>query len=298
MPHYGCCSAAELNPRLYAGGVTFIAQRGGTYYYVVIGVNPATSDADQAQKTLSQFLADLAGGQEDAVLYDAAAQLYGGSWAELEKQYPDANGDQFTLFQKACAPGGYYFCLKVLQLSPPEKLAEGRYRLWAQFSNPDGSRWTAANNGQSWFDFQVVRGQGGQWKVMDPPPTSQGWRQIVAHLSAAETAGLDGSGILFTLWEDYMQRCQFTLLDDRQRLVEYEIVEVKEDSGLIALRQEKGLDLVGTVVFSVRPVQMEYSDWVAGNGEIQSEWVRSKFLFIGFSKDGDAVHLRIIGTGP
>ena len=120
----------------------------------------------------------------------------------------------------------------------------------------------------------------------------------MAHLSTAETAGLDGTGILRALWEDYMQRCQFTLLDEHQRLVEYEIVEVKEDSGLIAVRQEKGLDVIGTISFSVRPVKMEYSGWIAGNGEIQGEWVRSKFLFIGYSKDPDAVHLRLIGTGP
>lgn len=297
IPHYQCCSGAEENPRLYAGGVTFFATRGGTNFYVAIGVNPAPTDAEQAQLTVSQFLADLAGGQDDAALYDAAAQLYGGPWADLEKQYPDANGDRFTLFQKACAPDGYYNCLKVRTLSPAEKLAEDRYRLWAQFSNADGSLWHAGDTGQSWFDFEVVRGQGGQWKVMDPPPISQGWRQIAAHLSAAETAGLDGSGILRALWEDYMQRFQFTLLDDGMRLVEFEIVSVNEDARLDALRLEQGLDLIGGVEYSVRPVAGAGA-WIAGNGEMQGDWVRNKFMIIGAIQDSDAVHLKIIGTGP
>ena len=130
---------------------------------------------------------------------------------------------------------------------------------------------------------------------MDPPPTSQGWREIVAHLSAAETAGLDGSGILFTLWEDYMQRCQFALLDDH--LVEYEIISVTEDARFDALRLEQGLDLIGGVVYSVQPAQGAGA-WAAGNGEIQGDWVRNKFLIIGVLKDSDAVHLRLIGTGP
>ncbi len=295
VPHYGCCSAAELNPRQYVTGVTFTAQRNGTYYYVVIGIAPDTSGTLQSQETLFQFLTDLAGGQDDPALYDAAAQLYGGSWAEMEAAYPEANGDHFTLFQKACAPGGLYNCLKVLQVSPPEKLAEGRFRLWVQFGQADGSVWSSSNNGQSWYDFELVRGPGGQWKVMDPPPTGLGFRYIVAHLSATETAGLDDNGILRALWEDYMQRSQFTLLDAHNRIIEYEILDVKADAGS-GLQQK--MDIMGSVTFSVRPVQMEYSDWVAGNGEVDGEWVRSKFLFIGAIKDGSAVHLKIIGTGP
>jgi hypothetical protein len=298
VPHYGCCSAAELNSRQYAGGVTFIASRRGTYYYVAIGASSASSEAEQAQATVSQFLADLAGGQDDPALYDAAVQLYGGGWAELQSAYPDAAGDHFTLFQQACAPGGMYFCLKVRQLSPAEKLAEGRYRLWAQFSRADGTLWAAKNNGQSWFDFEVIRGPGGQWMVMDPPPTDLGFRRIVAHLSIAETAGLDHAGVLRALWEDYMQRCQFTLLDDHQRLVEYALADIQEAASLDSLRQEQGLDMLGTVAFSVRPPAMQFSDWIAGNGEVQGDWVRNKFLFIGAIQDSAAVHLRIIGTGP
>ncbi len=38
IPHYGCCSAAALNPRGYEDGVTFFAQRDGRWYYVGIGI--------------------------------------------------------------------------------------------------------------------------------------------------------------------------------------------------------------------------------------------------------------------
>ena len=134
---------------------------------------------------VNQFLSDLANGPADNALYASATGLYGGSWADLESQNPDKAGDHAALLQVGRAPGGYYLCLKVRQLSLPEKLAGGRYRLWAQFSNAGGSQWMSDNNGQSGNDFEIVRNSIGQWRVMDPPPTGLGFR-CVAYLSTAE----------------------------------------------------------------------------------------------------------------
>jgi hypothetical protein len=38
VPHYGCCSAATLNPRAARNMVAFFARKGSTWYYVEIGV--------------------------------------------------------------------------------------------------------------------------------------------------------------------------------------------------------------------------------------------------------------------
>lgn len=38
VPHYNCCSGAELNPRSTRNMVSFFAQRNGTWYYVEIGI--------------------------------------------------------------------------------------------------------------------------------------------------------------------------------------------------------------------------------------------------------------------
>ena len=38
VPHYGCCSAATLNPRVSQNMVAFFARKGSTWYYVEIGV--------------------------------------------------------------------------------------------------------------------------------------------------------------------------------------------------------------------------------------------------------------------
>jgi hypothetical protein len=37
IPHYGCCSGAELNPRQRENMVAFFAQKGAVWYYVEIG---------------------------------------------------------------------------------------------------------------------------------------------------------------------------------------------------------------------------------------------------------------------
>jgi len=38
IPHYNCCSAATLNPRIYLSLVTFLGRKGDTWYYGEIGV--------------------------------------------------------------------------------------------------------------------------------------------------------------------------------------------------------------------------------------------------------------------
>lgn len=38
IPHYGCCSAAEVNPRAAQNMVAFFARKGDVWYYVEIGV--------------------------------------------------------------------------------------------------------------------------------------------------------------------------------------------------------------------------------------------------------------------
>jgi hypothetical protein len=37
IPHYGCCSAGELNPRRSGNMLWFFAERDGAWYYVEIG---------------------------------------------------------------------------------------------------------------------------------------------------------------------------------------------------------------------------------------------------------------------
>jgi len=230
-----------------------------------------------AQAALESFLGGLAAGPADQTFYQGASALYGGSWAELTA-LDKSESYGFGLFKTACEQAGYH-CLTVRQVSPPEKLAARRYRFWVQFNQNDGSLYT--NNGTDWFDFEVMPGVDGQFQVMDLPPLAdQNIRPVVAHLGAAEAAGLDEAGITRALWEDYMQRCQSTYVGDR--ITAYEIVSVT----------------AGSIVFSVKPAKMMNTDWISGNGEIQADWVRNKVLVVKVFEDGGVWHLKIIGSGP
>ena len=244
---------------------------------------PLTPTADgnvtAAQSALENFLGSLAAGPADQKFYQRASALYGGSWAELIA-LDKSESYGFGLFKTACEQAGYH-CLTVRKVSPPEKLAAMRYRLWVQFNQNDGSLYTNID-GATWFDFEVMPGIDGQFQVMDLPPNDQIFGPVVAHLSEAETAGLDETGILRALWVDYMQRCQSPYLAENERITDYEIVSIQ----------------AGFITFSVQPAKMLYSDWVAGNGEIQGDWVRNKGLFVRVFEEGGAWHLKMLGTGP
>ena len=52
------------------------------------------------------------------------------------------------------------------------------------------------------------------------------------------------------------------------------------------------------VHYSVKPVLMIYSDWVAGNGTIHADkWIRDKELIVGVIREGNIYRLLLIGTG-
>ncbi len=46
VPHYGCCSAATLNPGVYENMVAFFARKGSTWYYIEAGVFDASSSPE------------------------------------------------------------------------------------------------------------------------------------------------------------------------------------------------------------------------------------------------------------
>ncbi len=43
VPHYGCCSAATLNPDVFQNMVTFFARKGSQWYYIEVGVFDASA---------------------------------------------------------------------------------------------------------------------------------------------------------------------------------------------------------------------------------------------------------------
>ncbi len=118
-------------------------------------------------------------------------------------------------------------------------------------------------------------------------------------LIEAETAGLDDDQILQKLWQVVLESSKSDQILERQRLIDYEIHNIQSDEQLAnRLQQESGLDAAAWVIYSVRPLYIRGSEWVAGNGEIDGDWVRNKQLIIGFKREAGMITLRVMGTGP
>jgi hypothetical protein len=104
------------------------------------------------------------------------------------------------------------------------------------------------------------------------------------------------TSILFTQWLNHFETED---ADSRSRLDEYELLKVEIPKNLAFLAQEKAVDFVATVVYSVKPSVYMYSDWVAGNGtSADNIWIGNKFLIVGVDKKNELYSLLIIGTGP
>jgi hypothetical protein len=103
-------------------------------------------------------------------------------------------------------------------------------------------------------------------------------------------------GYLFDQWLNHSKLLEAPL---RYRLDDYQIREVELPENLEALAKAQSVDFVAAVTFSVKPTQVPYSYWVAGNGTVTEEgWIKNKFLLVGVVEKDAVYKLSVIGTGP
>lgn len=109
--------------------------------------------------------------------YATAALLYGGSYEALVGYNPGVDPDDVAaLWQNGCQVNGLQ-CLPVRIATFNEETAVGETLFTVQFSNPDGSLFVrAACCGETpttppafEFDYRVVQGGDGQFRVLDMP---------------------------------------------------------------------------------------------------------------------------------
>ena len=136
--------------------------------------------------------------------------------------------------------------------------------------------------------------------VPTPIPAQNGWTPeytaTVSIASVSQASPEEIANLLFTQWLEHFKTSD---ADSRNRIDEYVITKVEIPANSTSLAQEQDLGFVATVLFSVKPTILMYSNWVAGNGIIDDQnWKRDKFLFIGVVKEDDIYRLKIIGTGP
>jgi hypothetical protein len=139
-----------------------------------------------------------------------------------------------------------------------------------------------------------------QIPLPSPIPAKNGWvpefTPTMTVASADQYSEEQIARILFTQWLDHFKTDD---ADSQNRLDEYQVSEVRTPENLAFLADEKKLDSVATVVFSVRPSIYLYSNWNAGNGmSTDNTWIEDKYLIIGVDKANGMYSLVIIGTGP
>lgn len=136
--------------------------------------------------------------------------------------------------------------------------------------------------------------------ISTPIPAKNGWVSeyiaTVPGISVDQYTQEEIASILFTQWLNHFKTED---ADSRNRLDEYELLKVETPKNLAFLAQEKAVDFVATVVFSVKPSVYMYSNWNAGNGiSTDNIWTRNKFMIIGIDKKNELYSLLIIGSGP
>jgi hypothetical protein len=128
-------------------------------------------DSAQPRQALVNFFDRLSQGS-----YAQAAELYGGSYETLQSWNPDLNPkDTAALWQNGCQVNGLQ-CLTVHSATLKQQTKNGKTLFIVEFNNPDGSLFSRpgccgdnATPPTSQFEFRLLRGEDGKYRVMDMP---------------------------------------------------------------------------------------------------------------------------------
>ena len=132
----------------------------------------STAKKDQAHQALQGFFEHLAQGD-----YQEAAAQYAGSYETLVSFNPDLDQDDYvTLWQHGCQNNGLQ-CLTIRRATFNGMADSGEYIFTVEFNAHDGSLFVLGaccgeepvTPSQSQFEYRVVEGEDGQYRVLDLP---------------------------------------------------------------------------------------------------------------------------------
>jgi len=162
-------------PLGFAIGLSFLLVSGCALGAAPTRATGPASDEAAARQSLLRFFHNLNDGD-----FDAAANLYGGSYETMAEHNPLINpSDHAALLKAACTLNGAQ-CLEIRSAQLDEALSTGHneYVFFVEFNLDDGSRFSlgpccgataGSEHPLSRFPFQVRKTADQPFKVMTPP---------------------------------------------------------------------------------------------------------------------------------
>ena len=106
------------------------------------------------------------------------------------------------------------------------------------------------------------------WKAT---PSAEWSPDITATMPIEAGKTLSPEEIAIALFCQYLEKYKSPQADISQRLNDYHVYNAPLSEWLQHLREEKHVDFVATVFYSVLPTRLSYSSWGAGSGEISND---------------------------
>lgn len=120
--------------------------------------------------------------------------------------------------------------------------------------------------------------------------------EYLSSFPVSEVVGLSQEEIIHRLFEQWLIYGTSTALTNTARISEYEIHDVTLEDGLQVAAGD--VESTAEVTFSVHPIVPLFSDWTAGNGELNADgWVRGKHSIVALKQDGNRIWIKILDDG-
>ena len=133
--------------------------------------------------------------------------------------------------------------------------------------------------------------------VKDMQPATEKWStEYIPSLPISSVGNVPDDVMISRLCCQWLQHFKSIQADEKERLDDYVIHRV-EFLGFNELAREQGVLSTAWLIYSVKPHQLLYSHWVAGNGVIKNGWISRKSIIVGLYTDKKFYKLKLIG-GP
>ncbi len=129
-----------------------------------------------------------------------------------------------------------------------------------------------------------------------PTPTVNWIKTWTVRVYYSSTKSLDNYSLVDLLFRKWIEQYEDENVVERYKLEDYEIDDVIISKEYQQFSDQKGIDFIAQVIYSVKPTLINSATWwVAGNGKLDGDWVRHKGFYVGVTKKNDYYELTVLG---